>query len=80
MQKYKLAKWTCFPDASSSGSSCSFVFDVINIYYVSDEAVQKDVEIQEFVKDVSVNGMQDSNGESEYRFNFSRLSVYVCLC
>nr|XP_055053967.1 polyunsaturated fatty acid 5-lipoxygenase-like [Misgurnus anguillicaudatus] len=37
----------------------SFVSDVIKIYYDSNEKVQKDVEIQEFVKDVSY-GMLDS--------------------
>ncbi|XP_048029588.1 polyunsaturated fatty acid 5-lipoxygenase-like [Megalobrama amblycephala] len=36
-----------------------FVSDVVNIYYDSDEKVQKDVEIQEFVKDVSCFGMND---------------------
>ncbi|XP_056615261.1 polyunsaturated fatty acid 5-lipoxygenase-like [Triplophysa dalaica] len=40
-----------------------FVSEVIEIYYDSDEAVQKDVEIQEFVKDVSKYGMQDTKGE-----------------
>ncbi|XP_073716904.1 polyunsaturated fatty acid 5-lipoxygenase-like [Misgurnus anguillicaudatus] len=40
-----------------------FVSDVIEIYYDSDEKVQKDVEIQEFVKDVSIFGMQDSKGD-----------------
>ncbi|XP_036402627.1 polyunsaturated fatty acid 5-lipoxygenase [Megalops cyprinoides] len=37
----------------------SFVEDVVNIYYKNDEAVQKDVEIQAFVKDVCSFGMQD---------------------
>ncbi|KAA0709032.1 Arachidonate 5-lipoxygenase [Triplophysa tibetana] len=40
-----------------------FVDQVIKIYYESDETVQKDVEIQEFVKDVSVYGMLDSDGK-----------------
>nr|XP_055053976.1 polyunsaturated fatty acid 5-lipoxygenase-like [Misgurnus anguillicaudatus] len=38
----------------------SFVSDVIGVYYDSDEKVKQDVEIQGFVKDVSVNGMLDS--------------------
>ncbi|XP_036429902.1 polyunsaturated fatty acid 5-lipoxygenase [Colossoma macropomum] len=37
----------------------SFVTDVVNIYYASDEAVQEDEEIQAFVKDVCSFGMQD---------------------
>uniref|UniRef100_W5MSS6 Arachidonate 5-lipoxygenase a n=1 Tax=Lepisosteus oculatus TaxID=7918 RepID=W5MSS6_LEPOC len=37
-----------------------FVTDVVNIYYDSDESVQNDEEIQAFVKDVSVFGMQDT--------------------
>ncbi|XP_026118333.1 arachidonate 5-lipoxygenase-like, partial [Carassius auratus] len=37
-----------------------FVSAVVNIYYDSDEAVQKDVEIQEFVKDVACFGMNNS--------------------
>ncbi|CAL8390978.1 unnamed protein product [Arctogadus glacialis] len=38
----------------------SFVSDVVNIYYASDGAVQKDDEIQAFVKDVFNFGMQGS--------------------
>uniref|UniRef100_A0AAY4EU42 Arachidonate 5-lipoxygenase n=1 Tax=Denticeps clupeoides TaxID=299321 RepID=A0AAY4EU42_9TELE len=37
----------------------SFVKDVVGIYYDSDETLQKDVEIQAFVKDVCSFGMQD---------------------
>ncbi|KAL7382969.1 hypothetical protein ABVT39_002614 [Epinephelus coioides] len=37
----------------------SFVSDVVNIYYKSDETVQGDEEIQAFVKDVCSFGMQD---------------------
>ncbi|CAL8298690.1 unnamed protein product [Merluccius merluccius] len=37
----------------------SFVSDVVNIYYASDEVVQGDEEIQAFVKDVCSFGMQD---------------------
>ncbi|XP_074531835.1 polyunsaturated fatty acid 5-lipoxygenase-like isoform X2 [Halichoeres trimaculatus] len=37
----------------------SFVSDVVNIYYDSDETVQEDEEIQAFVKDVCDFGMQD---------------------
>uniref|UniRef100_A0A8B9LE22 Arachidonate 5-lipoxygenase a n=1 Tax=Astyanax mexicanus TaxID=7994 RepID=A0A8B9LE22_ASTMX len=37
----------------------SFVTDMINIYYASDETVQEDEEIQAFVKDVCSFGMQD---------------------
>uniref|UniRef100_A0A8C7R2I0 Arachidonate 5-lipoxygenase n=1 Tax=Oncorhynchus mykiss TaxID=8022 RepID=A0A8C7R2I0_ONCMY len=37
----------------------SFVWDVVCIYYDSDDTVQKDEEIQAFVKDVSSFGMQD---------------------
>ncbi|XP_073716819.1 polyunsaturated fatty acid 5-lipoxygenase [Misgurnus anguillicaudatus] len=40
-----------------------FVSDVVEIYYDRDEKVQKDVEIQGFVKDVSVCGMLDSKGD-----------------
>lgn len=65
-----------FLDASSYGSFCSFVDEVINIYYDSDETVQKDVEIQEFVKDVSVFAMHDSTGESEYRFSYMHVRVH----
>ena len=36
----------------------SFVSDVVNIYYASNEVVQKDEEIQAFVKDVFNFGMQ----------------------
>jgi len=39
---------------------------VVKIYYVSDEAVKSDGEIQDFVKDVSY-GM--NNSDSEYKFN-----------
>ncbi|XP_073716824.1 polyunsaturated fatty acid 5-lipoxygenase-like [Misgurnus anguillicaudatus] len=39
-----------------------FVSDVIEIYYAGDEKVQKDVEIQGFVKNVSF-GLLDSEGE-----------------
>ncbi|XP_073693984.1 polyunsaturated fatty acid 5-lipoxygenase-like [Garra rufa] len=42
-----------------------FVSYVVNIYYKSDEAVQQDVEIQGFVKDVAF-GM--NNSDSEYNF------------
>uniref|UniRef100_A0A8C2EN89 Arachidonate 5-lipoxygenase n=1 Tax=Cyprinus carpio TaxID=7962 RepID=A0A8C2EN89_CYPCA len=38
-----------------------FVSAVIKIYYRSDKAVQKDVEIQEFVKDVACFGMNNSD-------------------
>uniref|UniRef100_A0A672LEP3 Arachidonate 5-lipoxygenase n=1 Tax=Sinocyclocheilus grahami TaxID=75366 RepID=A0A672LEP3_SINGR len=38
-----------------------FVSAVVKIYYDSDEAVQKDVEIQEFVKDVACFGMNNSD-------------------
>lgn len=38
---------------------CSFVSDVVHIYYTNDEALQGDEEIQAFVKDVSSFGMQD---------------------
>uniref|UniRef100_A0A8C1SSW1 Lipoxygenase domain-containing protein n=1 Tax=Cyprinus carpio TaxID=7962 RepID=A0A8C1SSW1_CYPCA len=38
-----------------------FVSAVIKIYYLSDKAVQKDVEIQEFVKDVACFGMNNSD-------------------
>lgn len=37
----------------------SFVSDVVHIYYINDEAVQEDEEIQAFVKDVCNFGMQD---------------------
>uniref|UniRef100_A0AAR2LCK4 Arachidonate 5-lipoxygenase a n=1 Tax=Pygocentrus nattereri TaxID=42514 RepID=A0AAR2LCK4_PYGNA len=37
----------------------SFVTDVVNIYYASDETVQEDDEIQAFIKDVCSFGMQD---------------------
>lgn len=37
----------------------SFVSDVVHIYYINDEAVQGDEEIQAFVKDVCNFGMQD---------------------
>ncbi|KAM8860360.1 polyunsaturated fatty acid 5-lipoxygenase [Spinachia spinachia] len=37
----------------------SFVSDVVHIYYTSDETLQKDEEIQAFVKDVCSFGMQD---------------------
>ncbi|KAJ8248593.1 hypothetical protein GJAV_G00243660 [Gymnothorax javanicus] len=37
----------------------SFVEDIVNIYYESDEAVQEDEEVQAFVKDVCSFGMQD---------------------
>ncbi|KAM9364331.1 polyunsaturated fatty acid 5-lipoxygenase-like [Pholidichthys leucotaenia] len=37
----------------------SFVTDVVHIYYTSDEMVQGDDEIQAFVKDVCISGMQD---------------------
>ncbi|XP_073693986.1 polyunsaturated fatty acid 5-lipoxygenase-like [Garra rufa] len=43
-----------------------FVFAVVKIYYDSDKAVQQDVEIQEFVKDVACFGM--NNSDSEYKF------------
>uniref|UniRef100_A0A8C2ELC4 Lipoxygenase domain-containing protein n=1 Tax=Cyprinus carpio TaxID=7962 RepID=A0A8C2ELC4_CYPCA len=38
-----------------------FVSAVIKTYYLSDKAVQKDVEIQEFVKDVACFGMNNSD-------------------
>ncbi|XP_056616352.1 polyunsaturated fatty acid 5-lipoxygenase [Triplophysa dalaica] len=37
----------------------NFVRDVVNIYYDSDDTLQKDEEIQAFVKDVCSFGMQD---------------------
>ncbi|KAJ8418243.1 hypothetical protein AAFF_G00139520 [Aldrovandia affinis] len=37
----------------------SFVEDIVNVYYQSDEVLQKDEEIQAFVKDVCSFGMQD---------------------
>ncbi|KAA0721569.1 Arachidonate 5-lipoxygenase [Triplophysa tibetana] len=40
-----------------------FVDKVIEIYYDSDEAVVKDVEIQKFVEEVSKYGMKDSKGD-----------------
>lgn len=40
-----------------------FVSEVIEIYYISNKTVQKDVEIQEFVKDVCVFGMCNSKGD-----------------
>uniref|UniRef100_A0A8C6S1B5 Arachidonate 5-lipoxygenase a n=1 Tax=Neogobius melanostomus TaxID=47308 RepID=A0A8C6S1B5_9GOBI len=40
-------------------ATMSFVSDVVHIYYKDDEAVQEDVEIQAFVKDVCSFGMQD---------------------
>ena len=51
----------------SSLSSGSFLSDVVHIYYISDETVQKDVEIQAFIKDVCSFGMQDFDhcGECE---------------
>lgn len=39
---------------------------MVEIYYDSDETVQKDVEIQEFVKDASF-GMNNSDSESTYQ-------------
>ncbi|KAK7130473.1 hypothetical protein R3I93_019963 [Phoxinus phoxinus] len=41
-----------------------FVSDVVKIYYTSDETVQKDVEIQGFVKEVSCFGMNDSASDN----------------
>uniref|UniRef100_A0A8C1YKN4 Uncharacterized protein n=1 Tax=Cyprinus carpio TaxID=7962 RepID=A0A8C1YKN4_CYPCA len=41
-----------------------FVSAVIKTYYRSDKAVQKDVEIQEFVKDVACFGMNNSDSDS----------------
>ncbi|XP_028651771.1 polyunsaturated fatty acid 5-lipoxygenase [Erpetoichthys calabaricus] len=38
----------------------SFVADVVEIYYDSDETVQTDVELQAFVKDVCVFGLKDN--------------------
>ncbi|XP_066549511.1 polyunsaturated fatty acid 5-lipoxygenase [Amia ocellicauda] len=46
-------------------ATLSFVEEVVNMYYKSDEMVQKDEEIQAFVKDVCVFGMQD-NEYSEF--------------
>ncbi|RXM36608.1 Arachidonate 5-lipoxygenase [Acipenser ruthenus] len=43
----------------------SFVSDVVNIYYDSDETVSTDVELQAFVKDVSVFGL---NGNEDLGF------------
>ncbi|XP_041645719.1 polyunsaturated fatty acid 5-lipoxygenase-like isoform X2 [Cheilinus undulatus] len=43
----------------------SFVSDVVNIYYKSDETVQEDEEIQAFVKDVRTSGMQNCD-DSEF--------------
>ena len=44
----------------------SFVSDVVGIYYDSDEKVQKDEEIQAFVKDVCSFGMQDFDSCGKY--------------
>uniref|UniRef100_A0A8B9LGI9 Arachidonate 5-lipoxygenase a n=1 Tax=Astyanax mexicanus TaxID=7994 RepID=A0A8B9LGI9_ASTMX len=46
----------------------SFVTDMINIYYASDETVQEDEEIQAFVKDVCSFGMQDFDYCGEKKF------------
>ncbi|XP_034464236.1 arachidonate 5-lipoxygenase [Hippoglossus hippoglossus] len=37
----------------------SFLSDVVHIYYISDETVQEDMEIQAFIKDACSFGMQD---------------------
>ncbi len=50
---------------------------MVKIYYGSDEAVQQDVEIQGFVKDVACFGM--NNSDSEYRLNLSKCQcMFVC--
>ncbi len=51
---------------------------MVEIYYASDEAVLKDVEIQEFVKDISLIGIEDKT-DSEYMFNLIRMSMNVCM-
>uniref|UniRef100_A0A8C6X3I4 Arachidonate 5-lipoxygenase n=1 Tax=Naja naja TaxID=35670 RepID=A0A8C6X3I4_NAJNA len=43
----------------------SFVTDIINIYYGSEEAVSEDLELQAFVKDIFVYGMR-SNKDSGF--------------
>nr|XP_055054315.1 polyunsaturated fatty acid 5-lipoxygenase-like isoform X2 [Misgurnus anguillicaudatus] len=52
-----------------------FVADVVEIYYDSNEKVQKDVEIQEFVKDVSLFGIQDSKGDRFPQFLNTRAEL-----
>ena len=53
----------------------SFVTDVVNIYYTSDEILQGDEEIQAFVKDVCSFGMQDFDYCGENR-NFILLTQH----
>nr|XP_055054319.1 polyunsaturated fatty acid 5-lipoxygenase-like [Misgurnus anguillicaudatus] len=52
-----------------------FVADVVGIYYDSDEKVQQDVEIQGFVKDVSICGMQDLPGDKFPQFLNTRAEL-----
>ncbi|XP_056330459.1 arachidonate 5-lipoxygenase b, tandem duplicate 3 [Danio aesculapii] len=44
----------------------SFVSDVVEIYYSSDETVQKDEEIQAFVQDVYSSGMKNCPNSGEF--------------
>ncbi|XP_067303818.1 polyunsaturated fatty acid 5-lipoxygenase-like [Pseudorasbora parva] len=53
-----------------------FVSAVVNIYYDSDEAIQKDVEIQEFVKDVFF-GMENSDNFPKSLNTRAQLSEYL---
>lgn len=47
--------------------------DIVNIYYDSDETLQKDDEVQAFVKDVCSFGMQDFDYCGKYKQNKSNI-------
>ncbi|XP_078284639.1 polyunsaturated fatty acid 5-lipoxygenase-like isoform X2 [Rhinoraja longicauda] len=58
-----------------------FVTDVVNIYYVDDEAVQTDTELQAFVEDVFVHGLSadDSSGFPESVTTIQKVTEYLTM-
>lgn len=55
----------------------SYVCEVISLYYKDDEAVHHDDEIQAFVKDVQVFGMQDYDHSGELKENKNVFVVQI---
>lgn len=57
----------------------SFITDIVNIYYESDEAVKTDKELQAFVKDVFVYGLRasDSSGFPQTLDSKNALAEYL---
>lgn len=55
----------------------SFVTDIINIYYGSEEAVCEDLELKAFVKDIFVYGMRGNKDSGDVQLLLQFSSVFV---